>query len=125
MTGLLTGRTALITGGGTGIGAASALALAAEGCTVTIAGRTESTLAATVAEIEAAGGSARYAICDVTREADVIAAVETAVGAAGRLDIAVNSAGIDGGNLTYATAEYPNETFEDMLAVNVRGCSTR
>lgn len=115
------GKTALVTGGGTGIGQASAFALAAEGAIVTVAGRTEKTLKETVAQIERAGGKARYAICDVTKEQQVIAAIATAVGDAGRLDFAVNSAGIDGGNLQFATHEYPNDTFEDMLSVNVRG----
>jgi NAD(P)-dependent dehydrogenase (short-subunit alcohol dehydrogenase family) len=121
MPGQFEGKTALVTGGGTGIGEASALALAAEGAIVTVAGRTEVTLADTVAQIEAAGGTARYAICDVTDEEAVKAAVAVAVGDAGRLDIAVNSAGIDGGNFQFDTINYPNETFDAMLDVNVRG----
>jgi NAD(P)-dependent dehydrogenase (short-subunit alcohol dehydrogenase family) len=121
MPGQFEGKTALVTGGGTGIGEASALALAAEGAIVTVAGRTEVTLADTVAQIEAAGGTARYAICDVTDEEAVKAAVAVAVGDTGRLDIAVNSAGIDGGNFQFDTINYPNETFDAMLDVNVRG----
>ncbi|AMX06596.1 short-chain dehydrogenase [Enterobacter asburiae] len=118
---LFEGKTAFVTGGGTGIGQATAFALAAEGATVTVAGRSESTLRDTVARIAALGGNARHAVCDVTDEAAVEAAVVVAIGDSGRLDVAVNSAGIDGGNLTYPTAEYPNEIFDDMLAVNVRG----
>ncbi|MFP6559215.1 SDR family NAD(P)-dependent oxidoreductase [Paraburkholderia sp. B3] len=121
MTRLFEGKTIFVTGGGTGIGQATAFAFAAEGATVTIAGRSENTLRDTVSEIVAQGGKARYAICDVTNEAAVQAAVAVAIGESGRLDVAVNSAGIDGGNQTYPTAEYPNEIFEDMLAVNVRG----
>jgi len=121
MPGQFENKTVLITGGGTGIGAASALALAAEGAVVTIAGRTEATLADTVATIEAAGGTARYAICDVTDEGAVKAAVDVAVGDTGRLDYAVNSAGIDGGNFQFDTINYPNETFDAMMDVNVRG----
>jgi NAD(P)-dependent dehydrogenase (short-subunit alcohol dehydrogenase family) len=121
MTRQLEGRTALVTGGGTGIGQATALALAAEGAIVTVAGRTEATLKDSVARIEAAGGTARHAICDVTDEDAVRAAVASATGDAGRLDVAVNSAGIDGGNLQFPAADYPNDTFEAMLAVNVRG----
>lgn len=121
MPGQFEGKTVLITGGGTGIGEAAALAMAAEGAIVTVAGRTEATLADTVAQIEAAGGTARYAICDVTDEEAVKAAVAVAVGDSGRLDYAVNSAGIDGGNIQYDTINYPNEIFDDMLNVNVRG----
>ena len=121
MTRQFDGKTAFVTGGGTGIGQATAFALAAEGAIVTIAGRTEKTLRDTVAQIAVAGGTARYAICDVTDEAAVKAAIVIAIGDTGRLDVAVNSAGIDGGNRTYATADYPNEIFEDMFAVNVRG----
>lgn len=115
------GKTALVTGGGTGIGRAAALALSAEGCTVTIAGRTAATLEQTVTDIRAAGGDARYAICDVTDEAAVEAAVKAAVGESGRLDFAVNSAGIDGGDNAMMTAEYSIEVFDQMIATNVRG----
>jgi NAD(P)-dependent dehydrogenase (short-subunit alcohol dehydrogenase family) len=121
MTGLLEGRTALITGGGTGIGQSTALALAAEGAVVTVVGRTEATLVDTVTKIEAAGGTARFAVCDVTEEDTVRNAVKVAVGDTGRLDIAVNSAGIDGGNFQFPTAEYPNDTFAAMIATNVTG----
>jgi NAD(P)-dependent dehydrogenase (short-subunit alcohol dehydrogenase family) len=121
MTKQFEGKTALVTGGGTGIGRAAAMALAAEGCTVTIAGRTAATLQATVREIEAAHGAANYAICDVTDVAAVAAAVKVAVGEHGRLDFAVNSAGIDGDDKPMMTAEYSVEVFDQMMATNVRG----
>jgi NAD(P)-dependent dehydrogenase (short-subunit alcohol dehydrogenase family) len=116
----LDGKVAFVTGGGTGIGRAAAQALASLGATVTIAGRTESTLKETVALIEAAGGTARYAIADVNDDA----AIQRAVAAAtvdGRLDYAVNSAGIDGGNDAYPLIDYPIETVDAMIATNVRG----
>jgi NAD(P)-dependent dehydrogenase (short-subunit alcohol dehydrogenase family) len=121
MTKQLEGKTALITGGGTGIGRAAAVALAAEGCVVTVAGRTAATLQETVKQVEAIGGTARYSVADVTNEAAISAAVRVAVGDSGRLDFAVNSAGIDGGNDAHPTVTYPNETLEMMLDVNVRG----
>jgi NAD(P)-dependent dehydrogenase (short-subunit alcohol dehydrogenase family) len=114
-------KTALITGGGTRIGRASAMALAAEGCVVTIAGRTRSTLEQTVADIEADGGVARFVECDVADEASVQAAVAVAIGDAGRLDFAVNSAGISGGDNLKPTADYATDFFDDIIAVDLRG----
>ena len=114
-------KTAVVTGGGTGIGRAAALALAAEGYEVTVAGRTASTLEETVKLITAAGGIARYVIADVHDEDAVRHAVETATGATGRLDVAVNSAGVDGGNDSHPFIDYPVQTFDLMLATNVRG----
>ena len=116
----LDGKVAFVTGGGTGIGRATAQALASLGATVTIAGRTESTLKETVELIEAVGGTARYAIADVNDEE----AIKSAVAAAavnGRLDYAINSAGIDGGNDSYPLVDYPLETVDAMIATNVRG----
>jgi NAD(P)-dependent dehydrogenase (short-subunit alcohol dehydrogenase family) len=90
------GKQAFVTCGGTGIGRACALALAAEGCFVTVAGGTERTLDETVCAIVAAGGSAQAVQCDVTVDAMVQAAVAVAAGDEGQLDIAVNSASFDG-----------------------------
>ena len=74
------GKNALITGGGTGIGRAAAIAMAAEGATVTVAGRTQSTLEQTVKLVADAGGTARYVIADVHDEDAVRHAVEVAAG---------------------------------------------
>jgi NAD(P)-dependent dehydrogenase (short-subunit alcohol dehydrogenase family) len=68
MTQQFAGKSALVTGGGSGIGRASALALAAEGALVTVAGRTAETLKETVRLIEASGGSARYVVADMADE---------------------------------------------------------
>jgi NAD(P)-dependent dehydrogenase (short-subunit alcohol dehydrogenase family) len=115
------GTTALVTGGGTGIGRASALALAAAGCTVTVAGRTVSKLEDTVRMILEAGGSARLVECDVSDERSVEYAVDVAVGDTGRLDFGVNSAGISGGDDLRKLADYPTETFDRMIATDLRG----
>lgn len=115
------GATALVTGGGTGIGRASALALAAAGCTVTVAGRTVSTLEETVRMITDAGGAARHVLCDVSDEQSVAHAVQVAVGDSGRLDFGVNSAGISGGDDLRKLADYPTETFDRMIAIDLRG----
>ncbi|MFF3859428.1 SDR family NAD(P)-dependent oxidoreductase [Streptomyces sp. NPDC002209] len=119
MTQQLAGKAALVTGGGSGIGRASALALAAEGAVVTVAGRTQESLKETVRRMEAAGGTARCVLADVTREPDVERAVEAAVEGVGRLDITLNNAGYDG-EFQY-TWEYDAEMLDRMIAVNTRG----
>ena len=95
MTGTLTGKVALITGGGTGIGEAAALALAAAGAAVVITGRRTARLDAVVAEITAAGGVAVAVQSDVAVEADAFAAVAAAVAQFGRIDVVINSAGVN------------------------------
>jgi NAD(P)-dependent dehydrogenase (short-subunit alcohol dehydrogenase family) len=114
-------RAALVTGGGTGIGRAAALALAAAGYSVTVAGRTAATLEETVKLVSEAGGKAKYVIADVHDEDAVRHSVEVAAGGLGRLDVAVNSAGVDGGNDSHPFIDYPVETLDLMLATNVRG----
>jgi len=120
-----TTKTALVTGGGTGIGRAAAVALAGEGYAVTVAGRAADTLEQTVQLIADEGGNAKYVIADVHDDDAVRRAVEVAAGgtaeAGGRLDVAVNSAGVDGGNDSHPLIDYPVETLELMLATNVRG----
>jgi NAD(P)-dependent dehydrogenase (short-subunit alcohol dehydrogenase family) len=114
-------KTALITGGGTGIGKSSALALAALGCTVTVAGRTISTLKETAGQITARGGTARYVDCDVADERSVEHAVDVAAGDSGRLDFGVNSAGVSGGDDLRKTADYDTAAFDRIIAVDLRG----
>jgi len=84
-------------------------------------GRTAATLEQTVKLINDAGGSARYVIADVHDEQAVRHAVEIAASHSGRLDVAVNSTGVDGGNDSHPLIDYPLETLELMLATNVRG----
>lgn len=89
-----TGKSVLVTGGGSGIGRGAALAFAREGATVTVAGRNEENLAQTVKLIEAEGGRADAVTADVTDSADVARLVETTVARHGGLDIAFNNAGV-------------------------------
>jgi NAD(P)-dependent dehydrogenase (short-subunit alcohol dehydrogenase family) len=119
MTQQFAGKTALVTGGGSGIGRASALALAAEGALVTVTGRTEATLKETVRLIEAAGGSARFVVADMTEEAQTEKAVQAAIADIGHLDLALNNAGYDGEY--QLTQDYSTEMLDQMIALNVRG----
>jgi NAD(P)-dependent dehydrogenase (short-subunit alcohol dehydrogenase family) len=121
MTQQFNGKTALITGGGTGIGRASALALAAEGCLVTVCGRTATTLNETVDLVQAAGGEARSIRCDVSDEQSVAEAVEAARGDSGRLDFGVNCAGVSGGGDLQAAADYTTDKFDLMFSTDLRG----
>lgn len=91
----LSGKTALITGGGTGIGRATARRLAEMGATVALNGRREAPLRDTAAAIEAAGGRALVVPGDVSRENEVSRIVAEALAAGGgRLDILINGAGV-------------------------------
>ncbi|MDN0073897.1 SDR family NAD(P)-dependent oxidoreductase [Crenobacter sp. SG2303] len=92
MTGRLQGKVALITGAGTGIGAATARRFAAEGAKVVICGRRKAPLETVVESILAQGGEAAWVQADVTDEASVENAVQTAVKHFGSLDIMVNNA---------------------------------
>ncbi|GAA3038046.1 NAD(P)-dependent dehydrogenase (short-subunit alcohol dehydrogenase family) [Streptomyces olivoverticillatus] len=94
MTARFTGKTVLVTGGGTGIGQAIALAFAREGAKVVVAGRRAEPLKETVAFAEAEGGEATAVTADVTRPEDVRALVERTVERYGSLDVAVNNVGI-------------------------------
>ncbi|MGJ4880340.1 SDR family oxidoreductase [Bradyrhizobium sp. HKCCYLRH1065] len=88
-------RIAWITGGGTGIGEAGALALAADGWTVIVSGRRTAALQAVVAKVAAAGGTAEAVELDVAKAADVQAAADAILARHGRIDLLVNSAGVN------------------------------
>jgi NAD(P)-dependent dehydrogenase (short-subunit alcohol dehydrogenase family) len=93
--GRFAGRTVIVTGGGRGIGQATALAFAAEGADVLVLGRTVADLQDTVAQITAGGGQAWLLPCDVTDEAQVDDAVARAAARWDRIDVLINNAGID------------------------------
>lgn len=120
MTHRFTGRTALVTGGGSGIGRGIALAFAAEGANVVVAGRRREPLDETKALVEAAGGKALAVTADVTRADDVQALVDATVDHFGSLDVAVNNAGVleAGGQ---PVADVPEDAWRRMLDINVTG----
>ena len=124
MAGLLDGKSALVTGGGGGIGRATALALAREGARLAVADIAADAARETVALVNAAGGQAISLSGEVARDADVRAMVEAVIGAYGRLDCAFNNAGIAGWQVDAAgkkTAEWSEEAFDRMIAVNLKG----
>ncbi|MFG2542244.1 SDR family NAD(P)-dependent oxidoreductase [Streptomyces sp. NPDC048594] len=114
-----TDRTALVTGAGSGIGRAVAVALAAEGANVVVAGRGREPLDETVALIEAAGGKALAVAADVSRPDDVRAVVDAAVEHFGSLDVAVNNAGVFRGGVPLA--DLAEADWHAQLDINVTG----
>ncbi len=124
MAGILDGKVALVTGGGGGIGRATALAMVREGARVAVADFDAASARDTVAQINAAGGQAITLTGDVTRTADVRAMVGDTIIAYGRLDCAFNNAGIAGYQVNAAgkkTADWSEESFDRMIAVNLKG----
>ena len=110
------GRVAVVTGGGQGIGAATAHRLAAEGASVFVLERNAQAGGATAESIVAAGGAARAIECDVSTRASVDAAVATVVESAGRIDVLVNNAGITRDNLLFKLSD---EDWSTVLDVNL------
>ncbi|WP_371615162.1 SDR family NAD(P)-dependent oxidoreductase [Streptomyces sp. NBC_00454] len=114
-----TGKTVLVTGAGSGLGRAIALAFAAEGASVVAAGRTAATLDETVGLIAAAGGTAAAVTADVTDSGSLQHLVREGVARFGGLDVAVNNAGILRG--TVPVGEVSEEDWEAVLRTNVTG----
>jgi NAD(P)-dependent dehydrogenase (short-subunit alcohol dehydrogenase family) len=95
LNGRFAGRGVIVTGGGRGIGQATARAFAAEGADVLVLGRTVADLEDTVAQITADGGQAWLLPCDVTNEAQVEETVTRAASRWDRIDVLINNAGVD------------------------------
>jgi NAD(P)-dependent dehydrogenase (short-subunit alcohol dehydrogenase family) len=112
-------KVVLVTGAGSGIGQAAALAYAHEGARVVVADINEDLGGATERLIDRNGGDATFVACDVSNAAQVQAMVKAAVSAYGKLDVAFNNAGISGPQVH--TAEYDEDDFDRVIAVNLRG----
>ncbi len=114
----LSGKVALITGGGTGIGRAIALAFAREGASVAVAGRRLEKLREVISEIQKQGGAGLAMECDVTRAREVERAVKGTVERFGRLNVLVNNAGA----VHVSTVEgISEEDWDRLMTVNVKG----
>ncbi|MEQ5841813.1 glucose 1-dehydrogenase [Paraburkholderia acidicola] len=115
----LEGRVALVTGGGTGIGRAAALAYAAEGAQVVVAGRRSEEINETVRLITTNGGTGSAVPTDVAVAQQVRDMVDMTVERYGRLDVAFNNAGIEG---SFAPiTELTEEDFDEVIAINLKG----
>jgi NAD(P)-dependent dehydrogenase (short-subunit alcohol dehydrogenase family) len=118
--GRFAGKVAFVTGAGSGIGRATALAFAREGASVVAADVSEQANQETARLIEKEGGQAIAVQCDVTKPADVKAALEKTVEAFGRLDFAFNNAGIEP-RKPAPTADYDEEEWNRIIDINLRG----
>ncbi len=115
------GRVALITGGGSGIGAATARLIAAEGGAVVVVGRTAETIEATAAAIMATGGRALAIVADVSQEDAVEAAFARAVAAFGRLDVIVANAAVQLHRRDTPIHEQDFAAWQETQATNLGG----
>ena len=114
----LAGKSAVITGGGTGIGQAIALAFAREGAQVVVAGRRKEKLDETLHLLQQAGCSALAFECDVTKAADTQRVVKSAEDTFGKVNVLVNNAGA----LSVSTVEnITEEDWDHVMATNVKG----
>ncbi len=115
----MNGKVALVTGASSGIGRATAEALAAKGVKVALAARREDELAELVSGINAQGGAATFIRTDVSVAGDVERMVQHAVDSYGRLDYAVNNAGIEG--QFAGITELSEEEWDRVLDINLKG----
>lgn len=118
MTQRLSGSVALVTGASSGIGEATALALAAEGAAVAVLARRRDRLTDLAARITDAGGSALVVAADITEASAATTAIDQVVSELGRLDIVVNNAGV----ITLGpAAQASTDDWDELLAINVHG----
>ena len=118
MPGFVTDKVALVTGGGSGIGRATALTFAREGARVVVADVVAEAGQETVRLIAEAGGEARFVAADVSRATEVEALVAGCIEAYGRLDCAHNNAGIERPGAQ--TVDYDEAAWERVIAIKMR-----
>ncbi|HLB70055.1 MAG TPA: SDR family oxidoreductase [Candidatus Methanoperedens sp.] len=113
------GKVSLVTGGGSGIGRATALAFAREGAKVIVADVSEQGGKETVQMIEQAGGDAIFIKTDVSDGTEVMEMVNKAIEVYSRIDCAVNNAGVEG--MLVNISDYPEEMWNRVIGVNLTG----
>ena len=121
MTNRFEGRVVLVTGASSGIGQTTALAFGREGAKVVVSGRRREQLEQTLALLRKGGGDGVAVTGDCAKAADVRRMVDAAVTTYGRLDCAFNNAGIEGGKAFVPTADYAEEIWDEVIAVNLTG----
>lgn len=121
MAGTLEGKTALVTGGGSGIGRAASLAYSREGARVVVVDVNVEGGEETVQRIKESGGEAILVHADVSSNAGTQAMVAETVERFGRLDCAFNNAGISGGRDRNLTADYTQDDWDRVIGVNLTG----
>jgi meso-butanediol dehydrogenase / (S,S)-butanediol dehydrogenase / diacetyl reductase len=114
----LAGKVALITGGGTGIGRAIALAFAREGAKVAVAGRRKEKLQETLVKLKKQGTKGLAIVCDVSKAKDAERAVRETAKAFGKLNVLVNNAGVLHAATIDGTSE---EQWDGLMTINLKG----
>lgn len=115
----LSGKVAIVTGGSSGIGKATAIAFAREGAKVVVASRREKEGQETVKQVQSAGSEGFFIKTDVSKETDVSAMVEKTIATYGHLDYAFNNAGIE--QIPTPLVEQTEATFDQVMDINVKG----
>lgn len=115
----LTGKVAVVTGGGTGLGEAAAKALAEAGASLVVCGRRQEPLEKVASEIQSAGGKALPLKMDVSRREEVESVASEALRTFGKVDILVNNAGI---NIVKPFLKLTEEDWDAVLNINLKGC---
>ncbi|MGO1058567.1 SDR family NAD(P)-dependent oxidoreductase [Planococcus sp. FY231025] len=111
-------KTAIVTGGGSGIGKAIARELAREGYRVVVGDRNEENAALVAEDINKSGGEARALLVDIADEESIIQMIEKTVEWTGEIDLLVNNAGV---NFQYSVEDCPPDEFDRCIAINLKG----
>jgi NAD(P)-dependent dehydrogenase (short-subunit alcohol dehydrogenase family) len=113
-------KVVLITGSSSGIGRGAALSFAAQGAKVVLASRSEQANQEILDEIKKNGGSAIFVKADMTKTEDIANMVKRTIAEYGRLDIAVNNAGVEG-TPDVKTADYDEQVWDQVIDINLKG----